>query len=61
MESRRTSLFSDLAKQVPVYRVFNPNAKGPGSHHYTTSAGERDNLVSIGWKNEGTAFYGVTN
>ncbi len=53
--------FSDLAKQVPVYRVFNPNAKGPGSHHYTTSAGERDNLVSIGWKNEGTAFYGVTN
>lgn len=30
---------------VDMYRLYNPNG---GEHHYTTSIGERDNLISIG-------------
>ena len=30
-----------------------------GSHHYTTSAVERDHLVSIGWLYEDFGWYGV--
>lgn len=43
----------------PVYRLFNPNATGAGSHHYTTSAAERDYLSSITWQSEGIGWYGV--
>jgi uncharacterized repeat protein (TIGR02543 family) len=39
---------------VAVYRVYN---RYSGLHHYTTSAKERDALVSLGWSNEGTAFF----
>jgi uncharacterized repeat protein (TIGR02543 family) len=44
------------AKGSPVaaYRVYN---RYSGLHHYTTSAKERDALVSLGWNNEGTAFF----
>jgi uncharacterized repeat protein (TIGR02543 family) len=42
-----------LGTPVPVYRVYNQNS---GLHHYTTSAKERDALVSLGWNNEGTSF-----
>jgi surface protein len=38
---------------VAVYRVYNTNS---GLHHYTTSAGERDALVKLGWKSEGVSF-----
>ena len=38
----------------PVYRLYNPNA---GDHHYTTSASERDALVSVGWNYEGIGWY----
>ncbi|MBV7390498.1 C40 family peptidase [Enterococcus sp. ALS3] len=42
---------------VPVYRVYNPNAIGSqDSHVYTTNSGEKNNLVSLGWKDEGTAW-----
>ena len=33
----------------PVYRVYNPNAKG-GDHHYTKSEGEMKKLIKKGWK-----------
>ncbi|WP_341539779.1 hypothetical protein [Streptococcus suis] len=42
---------------IPVYRLYNPNALGAGSHHYTTSKGEADYLDSIGWNYEGIGWY----
>ena len=57
--------YSDDAKGVPLYRQFNPNVdptaprNNSGSHNYTTSKAEHDNLVSIGWKGEGIGWYGV--
>lgn len=33
----------------PVYRLYNPNN---GDHHYTTSKGEHDILVTLGWRSE---------
>lgn len=44
---------------IPVYRLFNPNAKNAGSHHFTISGAEQMALVSAGWKDEGIAFYAV--
>ena len=44
---------------VPVYRLYNPNAK-VGSHHFTMSSFERDSLIKAGWKNEGIAFNAYT-
>ncbi|WP_286163363.1 InlB B-repeat-containing protein [Olsenella sp. SW781] len=43
---------------VELYRLYNPNAS-TGTHHYTLSADERDHLVSVGWKDEGVAWYGI--
>ncbi|GAB2024846.1 hypothetical protein OfM1_09170 [Lactovum odontotermitis] len=43
----------------PVYRIYNPNAKG-GDHYYTKSKFEAEHNVSLGWKwdNDGKpAFY----
>jgi uncharacterized repeat protein (TIGR02543 family) len=42
-----------LGMPVAVYRVYNTNS---GLHHYTTSAKERDALVKLGWRSEGTSF-----
>ena len=28
-----------------------------GDHHYTTSETERDNLIMVGWKDEGIGWY----
>lgn len=47
----------------PVYRVYNPNAKG-GDHYYTMSKGEAQWLVGLGWRwdNDGKpAFYSNGN
>jgi uncharacterized repeat protein (TIGR02543 family) len=38
---------------VAVYRVYNPHS---GLHHYTTSPSEKNALVNLGWKDEGTSF-----
>ena len=51
------SWHSAAENKLPVYRVYNPNAKGAGAHHYTLSAGERDSLVSRGWQAEGIGWY----
>ena len=34
---------------TPVYRLFNPNAKG-GDHYYTTSLAEGNALIKKGWR-----------
>lgn len=41
---------------IPVYRLYNPNAK-TGTHHYTLNANEKNHLVSVGWRYEGIGFY----
>ena len=46
--------------RVAIYRLYNPNCTGAGSHHYTKDDAERDYLVKIGWKDEGIAWYGYT-
>lgn len=51
------AFYSDLEKSVPVYRLFNPNARDAGSHMYTTSRQEADQLTSIGWRDEGIGWY----
>lgn len=57
--------YSDDLKAVPLYRQFNPNVQpwapinNSGSHNYTTSKAENDQLVSVGWKAEGTGWYGM--
>ena len=57
--------YSDDAKGVTLYRQFNPNVNpnaatnNSGSHNYTTSRGEHDSLVSIGWHDEGIGWYGA--
>ncbi|MDE5758094.1 MAG: hypothetical protein K2H85_05720, partial [Allobaculum sp.] len=48
----------DNAENVILHRLYNPNAKGAGSHHYTADTNERDTLVAQGWKYEGTAWAG---
>ena len=32
-----------------------------GDHHYTTSEEEKDNLVRVGWKAEGIAWYSASD
>ena len=49
--------YSDSSEGQVLYRLYNPNAVA-GAHHYTTSASERDKLISLGWRYEGTAWYG---
>ena len=44
---------------VHLYRLYNPKANNAGSHHYTASEIERDNLVKDGWNYEGVAWYGL--
>ena len=45
------------AGSTNVYRVYN---KKTGEHFYTTSAGERNSLVSKGWRDEGTGWIAPT-
>lgn len=54
--------YSDDNMTTSLYRLYNPNAKGAqeaGAHHYTTDTSERDSLYKIGWKKEGTGWYGL--
>lgn len=39
--------------QGAVYRIYNPNG---GNHHFTLSKEEADNLISLGWRNEGIGW-----
>ena len=42
--------------EVTVFRLFNPNEKRAGSHHYTADVTEYNGLVRAGWQAEGVAF-----
>ncbi|MCI1314771.1 MAG: hypothetical protein LKH11_10300 [Solobacterium sp.] len=37
-----------------VKRVYNPDS---GEHFYTKNKAEKDHLVSVGWQDEGIAWY----
>ncbi|MHC5373565.1 hypothetical protein ACYSNU_07150 [Enterococcus sp. LJL120] len=50
--------YSSTSKEVPLYRLFNPNVS-IGTHHYTISRNEVNNLVPLGWQDEGIGWYGV--
>ena len=39
---------------IDMYRLYNPNS---GEHFYTSSAFERQNLIDLGWNDEGTGWY----
>ena len=40
-------------RTVDMYRLYNPNS---GEHFYTSSAGERDMLIGVGWQYEGIGW-----
>ena len=42
-----------VAENVDMYRLYNPNS---GEHFYTSNAGERDLLASLGWHDEGIGW-----
>jgi hypothetical protein len=57
--------YSDDNQDIPIYRQYNPyvdptaDRNNSGSHNYTSDKTENDHLVSVGWKEEGIAWYGV--
>lgn len=51
--------YSSETKALKIYRAYNANAKA-GSHNYTANSWEQKNLVNVGWKDEGIAWYGST-
>ena len=60
-DSKTTEVSEEKIGEEPLYRLYNPNAKGqmePGAHHYTKDVTERDNLIKIGWSYEGIGWYG---
>lgn len=44
---------------LQVYREYNPNAKAAGSHNYTVSEIENDDLADKGWIEEGIAWWAL--
>lgn len=54
---------SNESNRIPLYRQFNPNVEptasrnNSGSHNYTLSESENNNLVKAGWRAEGVAWY----
>jgi subtilisin family serine protease len=59
--------YSDDARGVALWRLYNPNVdptatrNNSGSHHYTTSAAERDHLARVGWRREDVGWYGLAS
>ncbi len=39
---------------LSMYRLYNPNS---GEHFYTSSNGEKNNLINLGWSYEGVGWY----
>ncbi|MDE5759090.1 MAG: hypothetical protein K2H85_10840, partial [Allobaculum sp.] len=50
---------SDPVDGLEVFREYNPNAEAAGAHNYTVSEVENNVLTSIGWLDEGIAWYGL--
>ena len=44
------------ANSSAVYRLYNTHT---GEHFYTTDRSECTHLISVGWNDEGIAWYGV--
>jgi surface protein len=59
--------YSDDNEGVALYRQFNPyvdpeaETNNSGSHNYTVDKFENDYLVSLGWQEEGIAWYGLAD
>jgi len=51
--------FNITPTPVKVLRQYNPNAKAAGAHNYTINEAENDFLVSVGWLDEGLAWYAM--
>ena len=47
------TLYAKWNQTVAMYRLYNPYT---GEHFYTSSAFERDSLVSVGWESEGEGW-----
>ncbi len=45
--------YDQYVSTVNMYRLYNPNS---GEHFYTSSNGERDHLISLGWNYEGIGW-----
>ena len=43
---------------VPVYRAYNPNQPSC-NHSFTSDKKEHEHLISLGWSDEGVAWYGI--
>ncbi|MCR4952015.1 MAG: hypothetical protein K6A40_11915 [Solobacterium sp.] len=50
--------YSCDTEDVPLYRLYNPNAYA-NNHHYTTSVKEKNVLLRYGWRDEGIGWYGA--
>lgn len=53
------SVAAPVYDHIEVYREYNPNAKAAGAHNYTVSEIENDALVSLGWIDEGRAWFAL--
>ena len=51
------ALAADSGGTQPMYRLYNPNS---GEHFYTGNSHERDSLVRVGWRSEGTGWTAPT-
>jgi hypothetical protein len=48
--TNKVTLYAHYLKGKPIYRLFNPNATDAGSHFYTDSKSEGNDLKRKGWK-----------
>lgn len=49
----------EIPSTIEVFREYNPNAKAAGAHNYTINEVENHTLVSIGWQDEGIAWWAL--
>lgn len=49
--------YSLKTSDLPIYRLYNPNATGAGAHHLTLYTTEKNQLVKAGWRDEGISMY----
>ena len=53
IDGRKTYTKEPAVTKQPVYRLYNPNSS---EHFYTLHAGEKDNLIKLGWNDEGISW-----
>lgn len=52
------ALATDSGATQPMYRLYNPNS---GEHFYTKNGAERDMLVGLDWRSEGTGWTSLSD